>query len=136
MPLEWFRLDTDFIDNPKISALMAEHAANAVGLRAAFGYICAIGWSVRHETDGFIPAKKVNQNGTTRIRVSRRGAELLVKYELWEPAPGGWMIHNFAERQQLSIVAAKRRWDGLRAACKRWHPENCWDEIDGCSRIE
>ena len=51
MPLPWVRLDTAFPYNPKLLAMVAEKD----GHRAGLVYVCSLGYSGAHGTDGFIP---------------------------------------------------------------------------------
>jgi hypothetical protein len=52
--------------------------------QAAFSYVCAIGWSGDHGTDGRVPAMALPfVHGTTAT------ARLLVTYRLWEESADG-----------------------------------------------
>jgi hypothetical protein len=129
MSLNWVRLDSNQHSNDKIVALL-EHPQ---GARAFTLYTLALGWSGGHATDGHIPPHIL------RVLVPwpqpKRLAAVLVEHELWaEHLAGGWCIRNFAERQELSVVAAAKKaaktTSARKANCVRHHgPEcHCWKE--------
>ena len=57
---------------------------------------------------------------------------------LWEETATGWQIVNFAERQELALVAEMkneaRRIASEKANCARWHGPKCWMKGKGCGR--
>jgi len=118
MPLPWVRLDTSFASNPKLLAMLQEK--DGAGHRAAFVYLCSLGYSGAHGTDGFI-----THEALPFIHGRRADASLLVKYEFWRVQPGGWIIHGwdgFQEsnpetkaRKARAQAAAMARWEGHRA---------------------
>jgi hypothetical protein len=125
--LLWVRIDTNLASHDKILALVNDPSPRR--WQAAFSYVCAIGWAGDRETDGV-----VSRHALPYVHGTPTTARLLVDYGLWEPnGSGSWHIHNFAERQQTSVVAAQRRLDAARAACIRWHGPECWGP-NGCSR--
>ena len=135
MTLPWFRMDTGFSSHDKILNLLDDRAPPATRWRAAFSYVAAIDWSVAKGTDGRIPA-----NALPLVHGTANTARLLVKHGLWEERLTGWKIHNYERRQALSRDVAHdyelRREAGRRAACRRWHGDDCWVEGKGCSRTE
>ena len=127
MSLPWVRLDANIGTHDKVLALLGEKD----GHKAFTTYVCALGWSGGHGTDGAIPAGALPVlHGTPRI------AQLLVKHRLWEPADNGWTIRNYSLRQELEVVtAAKRdaqRRGAARTNCRRYHgPDcDCWRTTD------
>lgn len=132
MVLPWVRIDTGIASHDKILALLNDPSPQR--WRAFTSYVCSIGWSAEHSTDGEIP-----RTAFPFIWATSHTAELLVKHELWEVNvyDSGWTIHNYALRQQLAIITeAKREQSSVnaqRAACSRWHGPQCWG-AEGCSR--
>jgi hypothetical protein len=77
MSLPWVRIDSNIASHDKILQLLADPSAKR--WQAAFSYVCAIGWSGDHGTDGRVPAMALPfVHGTTAT------ARLLVTYRLWE----------------------------------------------------
>jgi len=135
MGLPWVRLDSHIASHDKFLKLLADPSPKR--WQAAFSYTCALGWSGDQATDGEVPALAlpfVHGNATT--------ARLLVRYQLWDEMKNGlgWTIRNYAERQELAVVAAAkremRRVSGEKGNCKRWHGPQCWINGSGCSRSE
>jgi hypothetical protein len=126
MTLPWVRIDSNIASHDKILALL--HDPNTQRWRAAFSYVCAIGWSGDRGTDGEIPTTAL-----PFVHGTRQTADLLVRHNLWTTTPTGWEIHNFAERQQTRAVAEIRTREARRAACIRWHGPECWGP-KGCTR--
>lgn len=113
MSLPWFRVDVGIGSHDKFLALTSDRSPNR--WRAAWSYVCAIGWSVEHETDGYVPrAALPHISGTDAT------ARLLVAYKLWEPISAGWQIRNFDQRQQTTAVTATKREQAQAAARARW----------------
>lgn len=100
--LTWVRMDDGFADHPKILALTD----------AAFRlHTCAMCWSGRRSTDGFIATRDL------RVLVAMVQTEVkaevllseLIEGQLWEVADGGWMIHDFLKYNPRSEVVAERK---------------------------
>lgn len=131
MGLPWVRIDSHIASHDKILNLLSDPSAKRY--QAAFAYVCAIGWSGDQGTDGFIP-----QVALPFIHANDTIARLLVKYRLWEEALTGWQIRNYADRQELAIIADAKRESKRMAAekgnCSRWHGPDCWTKGKGCSR--
>jgi hypothetical protein len=131
MSLPWVRIDSNIASHDKVLQLLSDPSPKR--WQAAFSYVCAIGWSGDQGTDGRVPAIALPfVHGTTTT------ARLLVTYRLWEEPPtGGWLIVNYAERQELAVVShlkrERDRINGRRAACMRWHGPDCW-KGDRCSQ--
>jgi hypothetical protein len=115
--LSWFRVDSDIAQNPKIAQLVADHGQK--GLAAAFVFICSIGHSAGHNTDG-----EVTKGVSPHIYGNAALARLLVEAGLWEVTDKGWVIPGYAESQPtkatLDAEADKRSEAGRKAANARW----------------
>ncbi len=79
MGLPWVRLDTQLASNPKVLELVDNRRH-----KAAFAYVCGLGYSGVHGTDGYLPS-----NCLPFIHATRTDAQHLVEVGLWVPAPGG-----------------------------------------------
>jgi hypothetical protein len=132
MGLPWFRVDSNIAMHDKVLGLLSD--PSAAKWQAFSSYICALGWSAGTGNDGRVPRNALGfVHGTTKT------ARLLEKYRLWTEAPGGWQIVNYAERQQLSLIAdmksEARHRSSVKANCVRHHGDSCW--VGGkCSRSE
>ena len=113
MGLPWIRLDTQFASNPKILELMADKK-----FRAAFAWVCSLGYSGAHGTDGFLPTTCL-----PFIHATKGDAADLVRVGLWAPCVGGWEINGWVEFQQSSEEAALRKKRAQDAARSRWAKE-------------
>jgi hypothetical protein len=126
MGLPWVRLDSDIANHDKIVRLLGQRD----GHKAFTLYICSLGWSGGAGTDGHIPRHMLG-----RLYGQQRLAELLVDTRLWEYAEDGdgWVIRNWAQRQELSAISAGKRaaaeLGGKKGNCVRWHGPDC-----GCWR--
>lgn len=109
--LPWVRLDTAFPDNPKILALCELRD----GHRAGFVYLCGLAYAGKHGTDGFIPV-----GALPRVNGRRVDAQRLVDASLWQPAPGGWIVHGWADKQESTEETRERSLRAQRAAQARW----------------
>jgi hypothetical protein len=117
MGLPWVRLDANFATHDKVLDLLAKPN----GCKAFVLYVCALGYSGGHATDGHVPSYALPVNhGNERL------ARLLVDTKLWEYDPrGGYQIRNFAERQEIAAISEAKRIAGHKAACVRWHGKDC-----------
>jgi hypothetical protein len=113
MGLPWVRLDTQFASNPKVLELVADRK-----FKAAFAYVCSLGYSGVHGTDGFLPA-----NCLPFIHASRPDAHSLVEVGLWLLAPGGWEINGWLDFQESSEETQKRKERAQKGAIARWEKE-------------
>lgn len=111
MPLPWVRLDTAFPSNPKLLAMVAEKD----GHRAGLVYVCSLGYSGAHGTDGFIPREAL-----LFIHARQVDAERLVRHGFWREQPGGWLINGWSEFQESSAETQERRRRAQAAAQARW----------------
>lgn len=111
MPLPWVRLDTSFPANPKLLAMLAEKD----GHRAAFVLVCSWAWSGEHGTDGYIP-----KHAMPFIHCRPVDAARLVDHGFWHKDVGGWLIHEWDERQMSTVENQARRKKARDAAAARW----------------
>lgn len=111
MGLPWVRLDTSMPDNPKILGLLTTKE----GHRAAFVWVCALAYSGKHETAGFIAREAVS-------RINGRSADMarLVSQDLLVECAGGWDIKGWDEFQITSDEMRRRSEKGKRMAAARW----------------
>lgn len=82
----WLKIDDGFPDHPKVVK---------AGPLAGWLYLCGLCYCKRQTTDGFIPAEVVPRLSTVP-RVDRE-AERLVEVGLWEPAEGGYVVHDYLD---------------------------------------
>ena len=124
--LPWVRLDSNIASHDKILALLEERD----GVKAAWVYVCSLGYCGGHGTDGFIPF-----GALPFVHGTRRLAEMLVSQGLWKPEPRGWRIPNWAERQQTSdateTIRAAQAAGARKANCVRWHGDKCGCWMNG-----
>lgn len=122
MSLPWVRLDSNIASHDKILELIDERD----GYRAAFVYLCSLGWAGGQGTDGAIPKRALKM-----IHGTERHAQMLVNHRLWEYAEDGksYVIRNWAQRQELEAIAegkrAAQRLGALKGNCKRHHGPDC-----------
>jgi len=128
MALPWVRLDSNIASHDKIVYLLSDPSPKR--WQAAAMYMFALGWSGGQGTDGFVPSAALPM-----VHGSALCARLLVKYHLWDEAMTGFQIHNFDQRQELSIIfeakRAAQRAGALKGNCIRYHGKDC-----GCWRQE
>lgn len=117
MELSWYRADTSFATHDKILELVEVYGAK--GKAAGFVYMCALGHSVGHGTDGI-----VKKTSLKVIHGTPGDAAILVTVGLWEAVEGGWVIRNFGSRQVVGAMQQAIRESmseaGKKAAEKRW----------------
>lgn len=99
--MPWARLDDDFHDNGKILSL--SHPAFRL-------YVCAITYSRRHRSEGFLTASQVWAL-CGQQRVSRTVVRELVEKRAWhgDEAGAGYVIHDFTEYQPKTDETAADR---------------------------
>lgn len=126
MSLPWVRLDSNIASHDKITALLAERD----GHKAFTLYICAMGWSGGHGTDGYVP-----KHVLPLIHGTERTARLLEIHGLFDERPGGWQIRNYEARQELAVVAEMKRagksMAGRKSQCIQRHGPQCGCWKDG-----
>lgn len=126
MALSWVRLDANIAAHDKILHLLSDPSPKR--WQAAASYMFSLAWSGGTGNDGEVPTV-----GLPMVHGNPATARLLVKYHLWDETPTGYRIHNFDQRQELSIVTAAKRAaqsaGALKANCRRFHGPDC-----GCWR--
>lgn len=122
MALPWFRVDTHIGDHDKILALASDPSPKR--WQAAFSYVCGIGWSVDHGTNGRIPVAAL-----PFIHATPATARLLVAHGLWVERTAAWEIRNFLMYQQAAEVdaekVAQQSFGGKKARCRANHGPDC-----------
>lgn len=83
--MTWFKVDDSLSSHPK---------ARAAGLPAMGLWVVAGSWASQHLTDGYIPEWFVKSWRSGPVLASK-----LVDSGLWDVADGGWVFHQWAERQ-------------------------------------
>lgn len=107
--MAWVRLADDFADHPKIVA---------AGPLAGWLWLCGIAYCNRYLTDGFVPAAQVKRLADVDDPASL--AVRLLDVGLWERAPGGYRVHDYAGYQpSAEAVKAERERNAKRAATFR-----------------
>jgi hypothetical protein len=110
--VSWVRFDDKFYDHPKVSALAPSLMDRCVGL-----HLLASCWCSNQLTDGYItehqPARLLGHPAAKQISE-------LVRVGMWEPAEGGYQIHDYldynpsrdavlAERESAKVRMNKAR---------------------------
>jgi hypothetical protein len=127
--LRWVRIEAALATHDKTLALLADPSPKR--WQAALSGVYAIGWSGQHATDGFIPKLAL-----PFIHGTEATAALLVKHRMWEVVDGGWLIPNYAERQELAAVTVlkreRQRLGARKTNCRRYHdqPCECWQQSE------
>ncbi len=109
--LPWVRLDSNVGTNMKIARLLKQRD----GSKAFTMYVCALGWSGGHGTDGQLPVEAF-----PFIHGSEKLAELLIEAGLLDRDHDGYAIRNYAERQELQEVTEWKQAQKRIAICSRW----------------
>jgi hypothetical protein len=113
MGLPWVRLDTQFPSNPKVLELVI-----AKQWRAIVVWLSSLAYCGQHGSDGYI-----QDIALPFIHGTRKEANVLVEHHLWDPAPGGWIVHDWDECQVSDDAARKRRERAQKGGVARWEKE-------------
>lgn len=121
MGQKWVRLDVGFARNPKVLSLLGEKD----GHRAALVYLLSLGYCGEQGTDGYVPRQAL-----PLLHGRPKDADLLVTHRLWRANGTGWKIPDWAEYQPTSGEEQARSVSARKAACIRWHGDECgcWEE--------
>jgi hypothetical protein len=113
--MPWFKVD---------DTLAFHHKTIAAGNAAIGLWVRAGSWSRQSGTDGFIPTKVARQIGTT-AQIAR-----LVDAGLWDRTPGGYVFHQWDERQPSKEQMEQERLDNARrqAEWRRRHRRSAGGE--------
>lgn len=85
--MAWLKIDDRVRTHPKIAK---------AGPSAAWLWFCGICYCREHLSDGFIPNEVVSALALNLPSPSKHAAKL-VDVRLWEPADGGYQVHNFLD---------------------------------------
>lgn len=116
--MAWARMDDDFHDHPKVEGL----SLAAIGL-----WTVNLTWAYRHRRTaaivGFIPEARVRKLAGRHYDLLTR--ELMTpppgkEHGLWEPAEGGFIIHNFSRYLPKPRDPEEASASGKKGADKRW----------------
>lgn len=117
MELTWYRSDTSFSSHDKVLELVETHGAK--GKAAGFVYLCALGHSVGHGTDGL-----VKRTSLRALHGTPADAALLVQTGFWEVSEEGWHIVNFGTRQVVGatqqVIHDSKSAAGKKGSDARW----------------
>lgn len=107
--MTWVKIDDNLPQNPKL---------RRVSVAARWAYISSICYAGNNRTDGFIPFGALALlDANNKISVD------LVAVNLWEPAEGGWYIHDFLlhnrSKERIADIVDKRREAGRIGQQKR-----------------
>lgn len=123
--MPWGKIDDQLYDHTKVEALddtegrpPASWRLLGVGLQTV-----AISWSNRHLTDGHIPARKLPMLTGMALAEAQKVARALVQAGIWEPAEGGYAIHDFLvynqSKEQVEAIREVRSSAGKIGGAKR-----------------
>lgn len=112
--LKWIRIDTQMFENPKLLYLKEDKKYRAIVV-----HLEGMTYSGRHALAGYIPKAALRIIGATTA-----DAKHLVEAGLWDIAPGGWLIHDWAEHQLSADDMEKRRDRAQKGAAARWKRDN------------
>jgi hypothetical protein len=118
-------LDSNIASNHKILAVLGERD----GYRAAFAFVCALGYCGGHGTGGFIA-----QEALGFVHARRRDADLLVHHRLWIDQPGGWLINDWEEYQGSDEEVQERRKRAQAGAAARWNGHERMSDAERAKR--
>lgn len=128
MTLPWVRLDVNIAAHDKVLSLLCDPSPKR--WQAMASYMFALGWAGGAGTDGHIPLSAL-----AFVHGTPTTARLLVKHDLWDENGRGWVIRNYEQRQELTLITEGKRAAQRAAArktnCERWHGKAC-----GCWRKE
>ena len=110
--MTWFKVDDNLAHHPKVIA--AGNAALGLWVRAG-------SWAAQQLTDGFVPDTVLPALGT------KKQADQLVAAGLWSRVLGGYVFHEWTERQPTrDEVETRRKRDRERIA--RWREQRGKDD--------
>lgn len=117
MELTWYRSDTSFASHDKVLELIETYGPK--GKAAGFVYLCALGHSVGHGTDGL-----VKRTSLRALHGTPGDAALLVAAGFWEACDSGWHIVNYGTRQVVGaaqqVIHDSKSAAGTKGAQARW----------------
>jgi len=112
MGLPWVRLDTNIWSHDKTVDLLSK----PIGYKAFTLYICGLAYCGGHGTDGII-----SKGALKLISGTRATADALVDVGLWDHIEGGgYMIHNYSDRQIINWDTGATSQSARKSVCVRW----------------
>ena len=98
--MSWAKIDDQFFDHPK---------ARAAGKDGRALFLAGLCWSAGNLTDGRIAKTDLPLVAAKAEVPATPTARRLVEVGLWEPASGGWLIHDYDRyNPSAEAVRAKR----------------------------
>lgn len=121
--MPWVKLDDQFTEHPKVVE---------AGPLAAWLYVCGLTYCARQLTDGFVPTAQLRRLLPSASVVKL--ADRLVEVRLWEPASGGYRVHDYliynpsrqqtlATRKQKADAGRKGGWQKASNALAECQPD-------------
>jgi len=118
----WVKLDDEFPVHHKLT-IAGRHIGRQATGRVLAVFVEGLCWSNKHHTEGFLPAAVVGSFRHDRDPLQVAAA--LVWARFWEPADGGWRIHNWGKYQldeaRRAAISQARSSAGKKGAESRWH---------------
>ena len=114
--MPWTKLSDDFASHPKVLAL-GQDAPHALSV-----WVAGACYASRYLTEGFLPDAAVQGPGLTTDE-ARAAAAQLVRVGLWEPADGGYRVHDFLDFNPSRAFYETKRRAGRDGARARWGTE-------------
>jgi hypothetical protein len=109
--MSWTRLDDGFDENEHILDLTDQEFRL---------YVCAITCARRNKTGGLM--SRARAAGLARKHgLPEAAIDGLVEKGRWEPADGGWLIHDFPKYGPPADLSEKRAEARRQGAASRWH---------------
>lgn len=106
-------LKDEFLDHPKVMR---------AGGDAGWLYVCALGWTNKHLTGGFIPVEVIGR--LSDRKAPAKLAARLVEVGLWDQVDGGYRVHDYDEHNFGAEAKRQAREDKARKAAQaRWEKE-------------
>ena len=99
--MDWARIDTRYLQNPKI---------RGVGQSGALLQLAGILYCTDELTDGFIPEGSIPVLAAwAMLRSATRTIQTLIASGLWEECEGGYQVHDFLEYQPSKEAALSKK---------------------------
>jgi hypothetical protein len=96
--MPWIKVDDQIAHHPKFMA---------AGAVASWLWVCGQSYCARYLTDGFVPESALPTLGN--VTNAKAHAQTLVRVGLWEPAEGGYRIHDYLQFQPSRAEVEERR---------------------------
>lgn len=114
--MPWVKIDDGIVDNLKtLKVWKRDPEAFALDVRG-------IGYCAKHLTDGFVPEEILEVWYAGRVERLQELTTILVEVGRWEPAEGGFDVHDFLEynpsKEKVLETRAKRASSGYNGGKK------------------